>query len=150
MVDTRLQGWDTSNQYLGSYWAQISKDIVGIAAVSPYVKQESIVDKVKEYINKGIAFNVEQRAFLQVVSDKIATTFNAADGTLTKLIRIQQQDSTAARLGMESALNTFLNSMYETSEYLSDLASSIRGSLYEAEALMDTKAAVELEYQVQK
>lgn len=149
-VDTRLQGWNTSNQYLGSYWAQISKDIVGVAAVSPYVKQESIVDTVKEYINKGIAFNVEQRAFLQVVSDKIATTFNAADGTLTKLIRIQQQDSTAARLGMESALNTFLNSMYETSEYLSDLASSIRGSLYEAEALMDTKSAVELEYQVQK
>ena len=91
-----------------------------------------------------------QRAFLQTISDKIANTFNAADGTLLRLIRIQQQDSTAGRLGMESALNAFLNNMYETSEYLNGIAESVRGSLEEAQALMGAAQATELEWQVQK
>jgi hypothetical protein len=49
-----------------------------------------------------------------------------------------------------SALNAFLNNMYETSEYLSDLAANVRGSLEEAQALMETAQATELEWQVQK
>ena len=114
----------------------MSKDIVGVAGVSPFVKQENIVSNLETLVGKGISYNIEQRAFLMTVKDKIATTFDAADGTLLRLIRIQQADSTAGRLGMESALNAFLNEMYETSEYLTDLASTVRGSLDEVEALM--------------
>ena len=128
----------------------MSKDIVGVAGVSPFVKQENIVSNLETLVGKGISYNVEQRAFLMTVKDKIATTFDAADGTLLRLIRIQQADSTAGRLGMESALNAFLNEMYETSEYLTDLASTVRGSLDEVEALMGAADAVALEYQVQK
>jgi hypothetical protein len=40
--------------------------------------------------------------------------------------------------------------MYENTEYLKDVASSVRGSLLEMEALMEGKAATEVEYQVQK
>lgn len=40
--------------------------------------------------------------------------------------------------------------MYETSEYLSDVASSVRGSLEELQSLMEGAAATELEFQVQK
>jgi hypothetical protein len=51
---------------------------------------------------------------------------------------------------MESALNTFLNQMYETSEYLESVAKGVRTSLEEMQALMEGAAATELEYQVQK
>jgi hypothetical protein len=101
-------------------------------------------------VSKGIAYNVEQRAFIETVKDKIATTFSAFDSTLLRLIRIQEKDSTAARLGMESALTSFLNNMYETTEYLSDVASSVRQQLEQAEALMNSEKAVAFEYQVQK
>lgn len=148
-IDTRLQG--SKNKTKGvSYYDRISGDIVGIAGVSPLVKQKDIINNIQAMVNQGIAFDVEQRAFLQTIKDKIATTFDATDGTLRRLIRMQQQDSTAARLGMESALNAFLNNMYETTEYLSDLAASVRSSLEEAQALMNAAAASELEFEVQK
>ena len=129
---------------------RLSDTITGSVGVSPYIKQSDIVNKVKELINSGIAFDVEQRAFLATISDKIATTFDANDGTLRRLIRLQQQDSTAARLGMESAMNAFLNNMYENTEYLGSISSYVRGQLEEAQALMSTEQAVELEFQVQK
>jgi hypothetical protein len=149
-IDTRLQGSNNDKDYLGSYWNRITKDIISVGAVNPFFKQEAFANKIKELVDSGIAFDLEQRAFLATISDKIATTFNVADGTLLRLIRIQQQDSTAGRLGMESALNTFLNSMYENTEYLKGVADSVRGSLEEMQALMEGAAATEVEYQVQK
>jgi Flp pilus assembly CpaE family ATPase len=101
-------------------------------------------------VGQGIAYNVEQRAFLDTISSKIATTFEATDATLLKLVRIQQQDTTAARLGMESALTAFLNNMYETTEYMTEAADSIRANIYEASALMGAAEATAFEYQVQK
>ncbi len=101
-------------------------------------------------IAKGINYNVEQRAFLETIKNKIADTFEANDAALARLIRIQAEDSTAARLGMESSMTAFLNNMYETTEYLSDVASGVRQSLLEAESLMGTESATEFEFQVQK
>jgi hypothetical protein len=151
-VDTRLQG--ITDKVLetreGSYWDQLVQDMMSIGAVNPYFKQEKFADKIKEYVDMGIAFDLEQRAFLATITDKIATTFNAADATLLRLIRLQQEDSTAGRLGMEAALNAFLNEMYANTEYLKTVASSVRSSLTEMEALMDGASATEVEYQVQK
>jgi len=149
-VDTRLQGSANDKTFTGSYWQKMMQHMIAAAGVSPLVKQEDILNKIDDLVQQGISHNVEQRAFLATVSKKIASTFDATDGTLLKLVRVQQADSTAARLGMESSMNAFLNSMYETSEYLQSLASSVRSSLYEAEALIDSQSAVELEYQVQK
>lgn len=149
-IDTSLQGSRLARSKSGSYWEQFSKDIVNAAGISPLVRQSDIVSNLSAAVNKGIAFNVEQRAFLETIKDKIATTFNAFDSNLNKLVRIQQQDTTAARLGMESALTAFLNNMYETSEYMHEMANSIRDNLYEASALMTAKSATEFEYQVQK
>lgn len=101
-------------------------------------------------VSSGISYNVEQRAFLATISDKIANTFNATDGTLLRLVRLQQQDSTAARLGMESAMTTFLNNMYETTEYMGSIADGIRSQIEEATALMSADESIGFEYQVQK
>lgn len=149
LVDTRLHGSKMDTTF-GSYWDKIVHDITAVGAVNPYFKQEDFAKNIEDLVAKGIAFDVEQRAFLLTIKDKIATTFDVADGTLLRLIRLQQADSSAGRLGMEAALNAFLNEMYETTEYLTDVASGIRGSLEEMQALMEGDAAVEVEYQVQK
>lgn len=128
----------------------MSEHITSRVGMSPLIKQADVVNNLKTLVGQGIAFDVEQRAFLQTISEKIATTFNATDATLLKLVRIQQADTTAARLGMEAALNEFLNSMYETTEYMQSAASEIRANLYEASALMGAADATAFEYQVQK
>jgi hypothetical protein len=148
-VDTRLQG-SSNKTSSGSYWDQIVKDMTSVGAVNPYFKQEDFASKIKEFVDIGIAFDLEQRAFLATVTDRIATTFNAADSTLLRLIRIQQEDSTAGRLGMEAALNAFLNNMYENTEYLKQVADGVRSSLTEMQSLMEGAEATEVEYQVQK
>lgn len=148
-IDTRLQG-SSNDKRMGSYWDQMTKDITGFAGISPLIKQSAVADRVADMVGKGIAFNVEQRAVLDVVKDKIATTFDAANGTLLRLVRIQQQDTTAGRLGMESALTAFLNNMYETTEYMQGLANTVKGSLEEAMSLMTGENALSFEYQIQK
>lgn len=148
-IDTRLQG-SSNDRRFGSYWDQMTRDITGFAGISPLIKQSAVADRVADMVGKGIAFNVEQRATLDVVKDKIATTFDAANGTLLRLVKIQQQDTTAGRLGMESALNAFLNNMYETTEYMSTLATSVKSNLEEAMSLMSGENALSFEYQIQK
>lgn len=148
-IDTRLQG-SNNEKVLGSYWDRLVKDMTAVGAVNPFFKQEKFAQNIETLVSKGIAFDLKQRAFLMTVSDKIANTFEVSNNTLLRLVRIQQEDSTAGRLGMESALNSFLNNMYETSEYLSDVASSVRTSLEEMESLMSGAEATEVEFQVQK
>lgn len=148
-VDTRLQG-SSNGKYFDSYWRQFIRDITYVGSVTPYFKQEDYASNIRDLVSTGIAFNVDERAFLMTIKDKIATTFEVADGTLLRLIRIQQEDSTAGRLGMEATLNHFLNNMYENTEYLKQVASSVRGNLEEMQSLMPGKEATEVEYQVQK
>lgn len=149
-IDTRLQGSKNAKSLTGSYWKEMSFNIGKNIGMSPFLRQETATKNLQTLVGKGIAFNVEQRAFLDTISEKIATTFEATDASLLKLVRIQQADSTAARLGMESALTAFLNNMYETTEYMTEAADSIRTSIYEASALMTAEDATEFEYQVQK
>ena len=144
-IDTRLQGLAS-----GRNWDAINKSITGIAGISPLIKQSDVANKVKDMVSQGIAFNVEQRAALDVMKDKIATTFEATNTTLLRLVRIQEQDTTAGRLGMESALTAFLNNMYQTTEYMTNVANSIKGNLEEAMSLMTGETALSFEYQVQK
>ena len=144
-IDTRLQGLAS-----GRNWDAINKSITGIAGISPLIKQSDVANKVSQMVSQGIAFNVEQRAALDVMKDKIATTFDAANGTLLRLVRIQEQDTTAGRLGMESALTAFLNNMYQTTEYMEGIAKTVKGNLEEAMSLMTGENALSFEYQVQK
>jgi hypothetical protein len=51
---------------------------------------------------------------------------------------------------MESTMNSFLNNMYENTEYLKGVATSVKSNLEEAMSLMSATEAVDFEYQVQK
>ena len=142
-IMTRLEG--SSHDY---------KEMVGLMksnlAVSPYVTQKKMAESLAKLADEGVAYNIEQRAFLASVSDKIATTFDAFDSNLMRLIRIQQADSTSARMGMEQTLTQFLNAMFEDTSYLSDTFDSVTGALLEASATMTEKQSTEFEYMVQK
>lgn len=142
-INTRLYGSDKK-------WQDINKTFNKTAGASPLIRQADLVQNLETMVDAGINYNVEQRAFLATISKKIATTFNAADSTMLKLIRLQQKDSTAARLGMEATMNAFLNNMYENTEYLKGVAEGVRSQLAEAESLMSDTSAVEFEYQMQK
>jgi hypothetical protein len=149
-IDTRLYGSTSNSDFGGSYWRVLSGDIMSIAGASPLILQTEMIASLEKLVDSGISHNLKLRAFLDTVTDKIASTFEVNDNTMLRLIRLQQQDSTAARMGMESALNGFLNNMFETTEYLTKVADTVRGNLEEAQALMGAKQATEFEYQVQK
>ena len=92
----------------GSYFENASRKFTSIAGASPFILQADLMASLEKLVGTGISQNVQQRAFLDTVTNKIATTFDVTDGTLLKLVRVQQADTTAARLGMESALNSLL------------------------------------------
>lgn len=142
-VTSRLQG-------SGKTFSQILDLTVGNTAASPFVKTTEILRAVKQASEQGIAYNIEQRAFLATISDKIAETFNAFDSNLTRLIRLQQADTTAARLGMEASLTKFFNNMFQDTSYLGDLSSVVSGAIIDANSQLDRASSAEFEYVVQK
>lgn len=142
-IETRLLG-------SGKTFKSTSKIISDALSGNTAVTQLNVLKKLNEYVDKGIAYNVEQRAFLGEVANKIATTFDAANGTLLQLIRIQQADSTAARLGLESSLNRFFNSTFKDTSYLNGLSDSVSAALLGANSQLSRNGSLEFEYVVQK
>lgn len=148
-IDTRLYG--SGKRWEGLVSGQgIANRLSGIIGVSPLIQTKQLYKNVETLVDKGISYNLEQRAFLETIAGKIATTFHVDNQNLLQLIRVQQADTTAARLGLEANLNKYFNSMYQTTEYLSDSFDSVSSSLYEAISQMTATAGVGFEYQVQK
>lgn len=142
-IEARMQG-------TGSSFRGMLSNITGNLTGSPYVKQVKVIENLSDLVGQGIAYNVEQRAFLKTISDKIATTFDATNGTLLRLIRVQQADTTAARLGLEADLTRYLNKNYKDTSYLSEEFDSVSTALYEATAIAGRNQGVEIEGVVQK
>lgn len=142
--------WDTRLFGSGKGHSSISDLVSKSIGASGLVKQADVMKKLNEAIDKGISYNLEERAFLATVSENIATTFDAFDSTLLEIIRVQQADSTEARLGMEATLNKFLNEEYQNTEYLSNVSDSVTSALYQATSLMDYKDSIGFEFQAQK
>lgn len=142
-IDARLQGSDKS-------WKKANNLITSNLGLSTIVKTTNVIEQLKNAVDQGISYNVEQRAFLAEVSDKIANTFDAFDASLLRLVRLQQADSTAARLGMEAMLTKFLNSTFEDSSYLNNLADSVAGAIVDASSQLTNAQAAEFDYIVHK
>ena len=118
--------------------------------MSPYVSTSKLMENTWNLVNSGIAYNLEQRAFLETISENIASTFDAANSALLRIVRVQQDDSTAARLGLEAYLNEFLNNMFLNTEYLTTQFDVVTENLLEASSTMSKQSSVAFEYEVQK
>lgn len=143
VIDARLQGSEKN-------YDDVMNTISSNLSLSPFVKTQDVIEAMKEASDQGIAYNIEQRAFLSTISDKIANTFDAFDSNLTRLIRLQQADTTAARLGMEASLTKFLNGMFQDTSYLNSLSDSVAAALIDANSTLSRDASAEFEYIVQK
>jgi hypothetical protein len=156
-VNTRIQGsgrtWQ-GNAGLGmlglSLTGGIESNIKNIIGSNPYVKLQAVMDNVVKATEAGIANNIEQRAFLATVSENIASTFDAFDSNLMRVIRLQQSDTTAARLGLEAGLTSLLNSNFLDNSYLSDAFDTVSQNLIEATSQLSAEEAVAVEYNIQK
>lgn len=142
-IDTRLYG---SN----SKWSNIQSNLLSVSGMSPYVSTSKLMENTWNLVNSGIAYNLEQRAFLETISENIASTFDAANSALLRIVRVQQDDSTAARLGLEAYLNEFLNNMFLNTEYLTTQFDVVAENLIEASSTMSKQSSVAFEYEVQK
>ena len=75
--------------------------------------------------------------------------FNAQDGSLTQLIRLQNRDLSSNRMAIEYSLQKFLNQNYQTSEYIKAAFDSVSDSLLTAQSTMNARQAVDFEGTVQ-
>lgn len=150
-VNARLQGAriDTGG-YGANYFSALEESLTSAVGVTPLFSTQDMLSNLQALVQEGIASNVEQRAFIQTAKDEIATTFDASNAALLRIIRLQQQDSTAARLGMEAYLTRFLNELVENTEYLNRTFDTVQEALLEASSLMTEGASTEMEYVVQK
>lgn len=148
-TNARLQGrsWLAGNS---SSFEFLSNKLTTAIGVNPYFSTETALTNLSELVNEGIVTNVEQRAFIQTAKENIANTFDVANASLLRIVRLQQSDSTAQRLGMEAYLTRYLNGLVDNTEYLNSTFDSVTDALIEAQSQMSTEAGTELEYVVQK
>lgn len=150
-VNARLQGSGSSwNGAAGGLGLGISEKLMTAVGSNPYVKLADLMENTSKAVEAGIAYNIEQRAFLETVKDDIATTFDAFNSNLLRIVRLQQSDSTAARMGLEADLTQLFNSYFSDTSYLSNTFDTVSANLTEAIAQMGTEEGVAFEYQVQK
>lgn len=146
-INARLQG-------IGKHPYQEAVEKLEAVAFSPLLKAEDLYSNLADLVGQGIATNVEQRAFFETTKEGIAQTFDVTNDSLRRIIRLQREDSTAARLGLEAYLNRFLNTYVESTEYLTSTFDSVASSLFEASAMLGkvagAGASAEFEYVVQK
>lgn len=116
---------------------QITDNLQKAFSTSSLVRQEAVYNKLADLVSSGIVYNVEQRAFLETLANDMKFTFSSA-GPLARLIRLQQQDSTANRLALEYNLQKFLNDSYKNSEYIKNAFETVSNSLIEMRALNST------------
>lgn len=142
-ISTRLQGFTRD-------FNQIQNKLTNTLGLSPYVKQTDVLSNVSKFVQAGIANNLEQRAFLETVADRIATTFSSFDGSLLQIIKIQQADTTAARLGLEASLTKYFNRMFGDTSYLNQAFDAVSNILLESSAQLNGQQSIAYEYAIQK
>lgn len=134
----------------GESYKDILNDVTNNIGVSPIFKQTEVLASIANLVKQGVTYNASYRGFLNKAADKVAATFNADSNSLLRIIRLQQADTTAARLGMEAFLTSNFNHLFQNTEYLKGTFDSIQGSLEEVLSTMNNSQGAEFEYIVQK
>lgn len=144
-ANTRL--WGTG---FGNSLQAVIKEIKYAVGLSPWVKQKDVIEKLNQAVEQGIIYNLEERAYLATISDKIAATFNAFDSSLLRIIRLQQADTTKAHMGLEATLNQFFGDTFEDTAYMNTAKKTVSDALVDAVALQERNDSLAFEYTAQK
>ena len=142
-VTTRLQN-------SGYTYENINKVFKANTAANPYVRYDKLLTKLNSLVEEGVAKGVAQRAFLGTIAEEVATTFDATQASLLQIVRIQQTDTTAQRLGLEANLTRLFNYYFGDTSYLSQAFDSVQQTLIGTSSQMSADESIEFEYIVQK
>ena len=148
-INTRLVGIEEQDGQK-NYYENITKTMNDLFSANAFVNQKSLLGKVAALTEKGVAFNIEQRALIAELQERMVSTFNALDEDLLRLIRLQQKDVTTAALGAEAELTNYLNQHYKDTSYLNNTYNAVNAILLDAQSQMTAKDATDFMYIVQK
>ena len=129
---------------------QVTNDLKDAISGTGIVKQEKVYENLTKLVQAGIVNNAEQRAYLQTLANDLGMIFDVQNGSLTRLIRLQQSDLTSHRMAIQASLKEFLNQNFKTSEYIREGFQTVSESLLEAQSLMSSGAGMALESTIQK
>ena len=118
---------DIRQSFLGGY----TEPGVGISTL---VKQEDLLKEVTNLARDGISTDLESIAILSTIRDKTVASFNATDGNLRRLIRLNQNlgNLTAKQFGLAAVLRTELNAAFGDSSYIGKMFQQLTGTLLDA------------------
>ena len=146
-ISSRLQTF--TNDSAQSY-KDLSYNIRNVFTNSRYVNQQEMLKNLNSLVERGIGYNLEDRAYLMTIADRTVATFDLLDGNLNRMIRLQQADLSRTQMGLEAQLTKFLNSNFQDTSYLSNMYDNITGSLLEATSQMSYDETTSYLYNVQK
>ena len=152
----------TINSYISNYqsmisslvgankdWESITDNLNNALSANSLVRQENVYKNLTELIKAGISENVEQRAFLETISDDLNLLLDTQTGSLARLIRLQDASIAENRVAIEYSLREFLNQNYSTSEYIKDSYLKVADSISELQAINTTSIASSIESALQ-
>ena len=152
----------TINSYINNYqsmisslvgankdWESITDNLNNALSANSLVRQENVYKNLTELIKAGISENVEQRAFLETISDDLNLLLDTQTGSLARLIRLQDASIAENRVAIEYSLREFLNQNYQTSEYIKNSYLKVADSISELQAISTTSLASSIESTLQ-
>ena len=152
----------TINSYINNYqsmisslvgankdWESITDNLNNALSANSLVRQENVYKNLTELIKAGISENVEQRAFLETISDDLNLLLDTQTGSLARLIRLQDASIAENRVAIEYSLREFLNQNYQTSEYIKNSYLKVADSISELQAISTTSLASSIESALQ-
>ena len=155
-VDTKIDSYVKSIEELSAHlvgaqktYTDINNTLNSALSASGLVRQEEVYNNLRDLVKSGIIQNVEQKAFLQTLSDDMSLNTKATTDYLNRLFRLQQSDTLANRLSLEYTLMEFLNNTYQNSQYIKDAMGSVTSALIQSESLMSANEALSYESTIQ-
>ena len=138
---------DTATNLYSSAYGRVNAAIDGVGktfddyvdgmqnlGLSTLVKQADLLKNLSDVASQGIATDLEQIALLSTIKDKTVASFQATDGNLRRLVRLNQNmgNLTAKQFGLAAVLRTELNQAFGDSSFIGRQFQSLTGALLDA------------------
>lgn len=125
LINSNLKGF-------GLTFDEINEKSSNTIGLNRFVKQTDYLTQVAKLTQSGIAFNVEERAMLATLGEKLLNTFDAQDSTITRLTRYMGKDVTSAQYGVEYTLRNTLNKVFGDHSFLNNLYDNVISTIQDA------------------
>lgn len=102
--------------------------------ISPLIRQEKLLENLSNIASSGITTELEQLALLTTIKDKTVASFDATDGNLRRLVRLNQNlgNLSAKQFGLAAVLRTELNAAFGDSSYMAKMFQQMTGTIIDA------------------